>query len=165
MLGMDLWGPAKGMVRDLMLKAVRKIRQVRYFEFDGVTVTIPKHNLGKRKRDKPSEGDSPARHHRNHGYKLFGRGPQHTESTGALPNPEIDIADAQATQQTQQAGQSEANQTGATPIEEVISDEGTTQQAVNIQPEPKEGQSKNSAKRQRDHKLSVTKSKKARHSH
>ena len=108
MLGTDLWGPAKGLVRDLMLKAVRNIRQVGYFEFDGETITIPKHNLGKRKQDDHSETNSPARHHRSHAYKLHGREPRLTSPSHRLQHPEEDIADAQAVHQAQQQDAPEA---------------------------------------------------------
>ena len=74
MLGLDLWGPAKGMVKDMMLKTVRRIRQNGMYEFDNTMVEIPKRQPGRQSDDNTTGNDfshSPQQHHRSHLYKFF----------------------------------------------------------------------------------------------
>ena len=108
MLGTDLWGPGgKGMVREMMLTTVRGMRSAGTYAFGDLTIQIPKRHStsNKRKLDQVTEDGSPRspdRHHRNHTYRLFGRGPRLTNQAEEFVSPEAEIADAQRANEKQQ---------------------------------------------------------------
>ena len=166
MLGMDLWGPGKGMIREKMLQSVRKMRQDRMFEFDGLTIEIPHHRSRKREGFEDTAEEqrhSPRTHHRSHSYRIFGRGPRIPGQADEPTNPEIDIAEAQTAHQSQQPDGTAAE--SATEITgNPILEEGTPQQQSNdgLPGQAALQRPNTGSKRKKSNRLSVTQAKKAK---
>ena len=106
-MGMNLWGPGKGMIKEMISASLTKARECGYLEHDGKFLEVnaqgkepaPQSNQNAQDKPKPRR----RRHHRSHQYKLFGRGRKSsnekqpatdTEQTleGEGKNPEIHTA-------------------------------------------------------------------------
>ena len=80
-MGVNLWGPGKGMIEDLVKQDMAAALTRGFVEFDGKVVPI-------QPRQESTSPRSATKHHRDHRYKLFGRTSR--PSSPSVPQPSVD---------------------------------------------------------------------------